>query len=366
MKTAKNTLRVTSLVLGASAVLTAIACGSDNSDIPNSGSTDGGAEAMPQQGGSGSDGGNTVDGAGATDGGGGGDAGQAVPCDPPSDPTKAALCIQVSHETIDFIAGDKRLDGKGVVIAQVFSTAHPDYPDGGEMAALSTETVPSFDGGVDASVEFDLTNAIPVLRFDGLPPGTVYPRVFFIDNQTAVLTAGWWVAGLDLSQGLKDGLPIGPATLVKGQGTGVAMSMTALRSLSVDISRSVSPFGDGQGVATVIAVDTNKPPSIGGNAFGIAQGCIDLSQNDASATVTGLVVGKGPYYLDTALDDYGAAEGGTGAGALVSADVYPDGSVFIPEANKVVYAPTAYVVSHAVVLNVVLPKPSGGDKSSCP
>jgi hypothetical protein len=354
----RNAISASVLVLSASAALAMWACGNDNADIPGNG-TDASAEAMPQQGGTGSDGGSTVDGTAV-------DATPPPPCAPPTDPTKAALCIQVSHEKIDFVPNDPRLDGKGVVIAQVFAAPNPGYPDGGEMPALATATIPGLDGGLDASAEWDLTTDIPVIRFDGLEPGTAYPRVFFIDNQTQVLAAGWWVAGLDLSQGLKDGLPLGATTLVKGQGTVAAMKLTALRGLFIALDRTVDPAGDGQGVATVIAYDVNNPPAVGAKAFGIAQGCANLTQADGAAPIYGLLVGTGPYYLGASLDDYGVAEAGSLAGALVSLTAGPDGGAVIPAENLVMYPPASYVVGKVIVLNTVLPKPSGADKSSCP
>jgi hypothetical protein len=355
----RNAVSVSVLALSAAAALAMWACGTDNADIPG-GNGDASAEAMPQQGGSSSDGGTDFFDASADD--------AFVPpaCAPPSDPTKAALCIQVSHEMLTFVPNDTRLDGKGVVIAQLFATPHPDYPDGGEMPALATATIPGLDGGLDASAEWDLTNDIPVIRFDGLEPGTVYPRVFFIDNQTQVLTAGWWVAGLDLSHGLKDGLPLGPATLTKGQGASFDMNLTALRGLFVALDRSVDPSGDGRGIATIVAYDVNDPPAVGANVFGIAQNCANLTQPDAASPVAGFIIGKGPYYLGATLDDFGVAEAGSLAGALVSLTPGPDGGVVIPDDNLAIYPASSYVVGKVIVLNTALPKPSGADQSSCP
>ena len=331
------------------------ACGSDsNVSIP--GGDDGGAGVD-------SGGNNTTDGSnGGSDGGGGGaDSGQdagAVPCAPSNDPKKAALCIVVEHETIAFLANDPRFDGLGAMIAQVFAHAVPDFPDGGEEPAIATVVLPGADGGADAG-EFDLKSQTATFRFE-VTPGTVYPRVTFIDNPTSALAPGWWFAGLDFSNGIKANLPLGPHKLAAGDAKGIRMSLTALRDLVVNVTRSATPAGNGQGVTTVIALDTNTY-SASAKGFGVAQGCTNLEVAGTAGSVEGFVVGKGPYYLSTGLDDFDVGDAGS-AGYLVS---ITDGGV-IPPANKTTYPANAYVITHAVDLNVALPKPTGADKKSCP
>lgn len=336
------------------------ACGSDsNVSIPDG-----------NDGGGGSDGSSTTDGGnnGGNDGGGGGtDSGQdagGVPCAPPSDPKKAALCIVVDHETIGFLANDPRFDGLGAMIAQVFVHAVPDLPDGGEEPALATVVLPNaLDGGGDAG-QFDLKTQTANFRFE-FTPGVVHPRVFFIDNPTSTLAAGWWVAGLDFSNGIKANMPLGAHTLAAGDAKGIRMSLTALRDLVVDVSRSVSPEGNGQGVTTIFALDTNTY-SAASKGYGIAQGCTNLEANGTTAQVEGFVVGKGPYYLSAALDDYDVGDA-SNAGYLVSI-TNDAGTIVIPQANKTSYAANAYVVNQAVDLNFVFAKPvgGGGDKKNCP
>jgi hypothetical protein len=333
------------------------ACGSDSGvSIPGGDDGGGGADGSTTDGG-----GN----AGNDSGGGGADSGQdagGVPCAPPSDPKKAALCIVVDHETIAFLANDPRFDGLGAMIAQVFVHAVPDFPDGGEEPALATVVLPNaVDGGGDAG-EFDLKSQTANFRFE-VTPGTIHPRVFFIDNPTSTLAAGWWVAGLDFSNGIKANMPLGAHKLAAGDAKGVRMNLTALRDLVVTVGRSVTPSGNGQGVTTIYALDTNTYTAAS-KGFGVAQGCTNLEGADASATVEGFVVGKGPYFLSTALDDFDVGDAST-AGYMVSA-TSDSGALVIPPANKTTYPANAYVVTQAVDLNLVFPKPVGADKKTCP
>lgn len=334
------------------------ACGSDsNVTIPGDDAGYTGDGALPADAPTG----------GNDSGNGGVDSGQdagVVPCEPPADPKKAALCIVVDHETIAFLANDPRFDGLGAMVAQVFVHAVPGFPDGGEEPALATVVLPNaLDGGGDAG-QFDLKNQTANFRFE-VTPGTIHPRIFFIDNPTSTLAAGWWVAGLDFSNGIKANMPLAPHTLAAGDAKGIRMSLTALRDLVVDVSRSVPPEGNGQGVTTIFALDTNTV-SAASKGFGLAQGCTNLEAADASAPVLGFVVGKGPYYLSAALDDYDIGDAGNG-GYLVSIN-NDAGALVIPQANKTNYAANAYVVTHAVNLNFVFNKPVGGgaDKKSCP
>ncbi len=309
-------------------------------------------------------GGNTTDGSngGFDSGGGGSDSGGdagGVPCMPSNDPKKAALCIVVDHETIAFLANDPRFDGLGAMIAQVFVHAVPDFPDGGEEPALATVVLPNAaDGGGDAG-QFDLKSQTASFRFE-FTPGTVYPRVFFIDNPTPELAAGWWVAGLDFSNGIKANMPLGAHTLKAGDAKGIRMNLTALRDLVVNVTRSVIPFGNGQGVTTVVALDTNTY-SAGSKGFGVAKGCTNLEAKDAMAPVEGFVIGKGPYFLSTGLDDFNVGDA-SNAGYLVSLS----DSGTIPAANQTNYPANAYVITHPVDLNVVFPTVGGLDTKSCP
>jgi len=341
-------------------VLTAFvyACGSDsNVSIPS------------DDAGTGGDGSSNTDGStGGTDSGGGGvDSGQddagSVPCDPPTDSKKAALCIVVDHEAIAFMANDPRFDGLGAMIAQVFVHAVPDLPDGGEEPALATVVLPNApDGGGDAG-QFDLKTQTATFRFE-VTPGTVHPRVFFIDNPTSTLAAGWWVAGLDFTNGIKANMPLGAHTLAAGDAKGIRMNLTALRDLVVNVTRSVTPEGNGQGVTNILALDTNTY-SGASKGFGAAQGCANLEAADSSAPIEGFVIGKGPYYLSAGLDDYDIGDAGNG-GYLVSID-NDAGTIVIPQANKTSYAANAYVVTQAVDLDFVFAKPIGNpDKKSCP
>ncbi len=208
----------------------------------------------------------SIDGAGSDSSGGGGSAFEAMAppdaaaedsadvaaeanapmtCAPPTDVTKAALCIIVSPEAIAFVAADPSFDGKGLLAVDVHDTANPDGPDGGSLPALQGMTFPSGDAG---GAETDLSSPLPQVRFDGLPPGVVYPRVVFVDSRnTDKVGAGWWLGGYDLANCLKKPTLLSSVTLAPGVATTITIELTALRALGVTLTRSVTPIGNAEG-----------------------------------------------------------------------------------------------------------------------
>jgi hypothetical protein len=287
----------------------------------------------------------------------------APTCPPPSDPTKASLCISATPETIAFVPNDPNLDGKGILAIDVYSMATPDT-DGGASAPLASQLFPSQDAG--AGAEFDLSTPIPMVRFE-VAPGTVYPRVVFVDSRTFnAVGAGWWLGNYDLSNGLVKNTPLQPVTLTAGAGTSVAISLTALRRFHVVLTRSATPTGNGQGPATVVAIPDSVPHA-GTTVYGIATNpCAKLTGN-LSAEANGFVFGKGPYYGVAVLDDFGIGGGGLAPGSLTSL-AFADGGVTSPPGTQLTYAPNAYLVTQTLDLDLALPKPpdAGVDPVSCP
>ncbi len=299
-----------------------------------------------------------------------GDAGP--PCAPPADSTKAALCISFTHDALDFLAADPSFDGKGLLAVDVHDTPNPDAPDGGSLPALSGAVFPSSDGG-DAG-EIDLSATLPAVRFDGLPAGAVYPRAIFLDSRdTQKVGAGWWLGGYDLTGGLQTHNLLLPVTLTAGTGTAITLDLTALRGIGVTLTRSVTPLGNGQGPGTVIFTPSALPNDAS-TFFGVASNpCVNLAADDASALVTGFVLGSGPYYAFGVLDDFVAdAALALPPGALTSL-AQVDGSIVNPSSSQVQYAPGAYVVTKILDLDLVVPFPDGGpdggadaDPVTCP
>lgn len=286
----------------------------------------------------------------------------AAPCAPPTDRTKSSLCIHVSPEAIQFLA-NADFDGKGFMVIDVHDVANPDAPDGAPLPALETATLPSLDAGPDAG-EFDLSTPVPTIRFDGLP-ATVYPRVIFVDARgTTKPQAGWWLGGYDLTNGLGQTALLKPITLTPGSGTTISIDLTALRRLHITLSRSTTPVGNAQGPATVVAVADQMPTS-STKIFGLAFNPCAKLNGTSVAEVNGLVLGKGPYYAFSQLDDYDAG-GFLKPGSLTSL-VLVDGGLQNPTATQLNYAANAYVVSHTVDLVTTVPAPEAGtDTVVCP
>lgn len=295
------------------------------------------------------------------------------PCAPPSDPTKSALCLDVAPEAITFVPGDPAQDGVGILFARLFSSPRPDVDGGANAAAIGEAiTIPAQpDGGLEAGVNtMSLANPIAPVRFDGLP-SRVYARVLFIDDftQFRALGAGWWLGGLDLANGLTDA-PLLPIDLEAGRGKTVRVDLRALRRLTVNVTRApaVSPAGNGQGPVRLFAVEGNRLTA-GVKVFGTAMNpCGDISGASA-AVVNGWVIGPGPYYLAGWLDDFDRGGSGIPGGSLTSLS-FVGGTPELPAANRVLYAPTAYSISHAVEMNFVIPNDAGlgpdADTISCP
>ncbi len=350
----------------------AIVGGDSGSD---STATEGGAAGSSSSGGSsgaGSSSSGSSGSGGSTSSGGSGSSGsssggvEAGPpaCAPPTDPSKAALCVTLAPETIAF-TGDARFDGKGWLIAQVFDSQFPDYPDGGSKPALATTVLPA--GAPDAGV-LDLSQGIPVLRFDDLPD-KVYARAIFVDDPAppaGTIAAGTWLAGYDLTGGIQNQLPLAPQTLTPGSGTAVTLPLVALRELIVTMDRGVTPAGNGEGPAT-FAATPDQVPSSSSHILGIGQSACARVDGTNQAQVSGFVIGKGPYYVAGDLDDFGSGDGGNlPPGSLVDLEANGAGGYRIPAADQLTYPANAYRVSQTITLGLVIPGAPATDTVSCP
>jgi len=377
-------------VLGLAIVLVmgwAHACGgeSDEGLTSKDGGTGGGDASAgggsAGAGGSGATAGGGAGGSGATAGGGGaggtGGAGGSggtttVTCAPPTDATKAALCIQLQPEAMSFLPTNPKLDGKGVLIVQLFDTAKVDGPDGGEVPAVATVVLPSpgADGGQTEGTLASVT-AQPI-RFDNLPvPSALFARALFFDDTSLLASPvdfpvpGVWIAGIDLGGGITEDPPLQSVSTTAGQGTGVTRKLWALRKLTVQVSRapSVAPKGNGQGPLAVLATDKAQL-SASSNVFGVGTlPCADLSGTQ-KVNVGGIIVGTGPYWLTAVLDDYGKGSNDL-SGSLAALEV-TGGGPKIPAKNQLTYPADTYSVSASVELGVAFDPPEGGgDAIAC-
>jgi hypothetical protein len=293
-------------------------------------------------------------------------------CAPPVNPSQAALCVSLTPEMITFLA-DPAFDGKGLLVVQVFSRAHPD-DDAGDASIGGPFVFPALDaGGPDGAVaQIDLSQPLPPIRFDGLPATTVYARAIFVDDPSTIasgqIQAGWWIGGLDLTEGL-DKAPLKPVVLTAGQGTVDAVGLVAFRKLTTNVSLApgVVPSGNGQGPVTTVVVDTAAPGASATRLFGSGSlKCGNVSDSGAGdASVVGFVLGTGPYWLAASLDDYGV---GTSfpPGSLISLIVNDAGALAVPAADMLTYAPGAYEVTSSVAFTLALPWDGGADTVTCP
>jgi hypothetical protein len=282
-------------------------------------------------------------------------------CAPPSDPTKSALCVTLTAETVQFLPNDPQFDGKGLLLIAVQASA---MPEGGPTVAPPV-ILPDLDAGDDAGL-VDLSQPIPTIRIDGIAPATVYPQAIFIDDPGAGLKTpkpGWWLGGYDFADGLQ-GASLSPVMLQAGTSTTVSINLRALRGLSLQVSTSVAPAGNGQGPLKVLIIEGNSvAPDSGTQAWGFGSSACANCVADGGANVIAFFVGSGPYYTVPVLDDFGLG-GDFPPGAMTSLD--RDAGLTVPVANEF-NAGTAYVVSQSVALNYVAPAPDAAiDEASCP
>jgi hypothetical protein len=284
-----------------------------------------------------------------------------TPCAAPSDPTKAALCITVAPEAIQFVASNPDFDGKGLLVAEVFDTQFPNLADGGTAVPLQSV---EYSGAMN----IDLSQTLPVIRFDGLPVETVFPTIVFSDvaTPTSDLQAGYWIGGYDLSNGILNSTPVKSVTLQQGSGTGVTIDLVALRGLTVNLTLGTTLTGNGQGPATIIATTTETPMN-GSPLFGAGQSsCVSVAGNTPAA-VTGFVIGKGPYYAAAVVAQFGPLDAGVSLppGALTSL-VEANSGIMIPPADMLSYPATAYMITGSLTLGFVVPGSPGSQTFTCP
>lgn len=348
----------------------AAGCSSDTTSNPFSGSDAGDASVASggkSNGGStSSSGGSAGLGAGGSSGGAGGvstgtggtaaggvagaagAAGMTNDCVPPADKKQTSLCVTLVPEKIT-AESDPAFDKKGALVVQVFDTSTP--PAKNESAvALAQRVVPANPATGEVALD-----TIPMQRLVGTFPAVVYVRAIFVDDSTrlgagATLGPGAWVGGINLDDGLQEKDPVLPVDVNVGQGNAIDLPLTALRKLTVKVHASATPVGDGQGPLAALVVNSaeasKKPP-----AFGAATStCADISKD---VTLTGFVVGRGPYWVTGALNDLGLP-GDFPPGTLAAVDVMGNKAT-IPQ--TLTYKADAYSVSTSIDLSFAVPWP---------
>jgi hypothetical protein len=346
----------------------AASCGSDSTNNPFSGSdagdasvANGGASSGGSTSGSGGSaglgmGGSTAGDGGAATGGSaaggvtasGGSAGAPNDCVPPADKKQTSLCVTLVPERIT-AESDPGLDKKGTMVVQVFDTSTP--PDKNASAiALAERVLPANPGTSEVAID-----NIAMQRLVGTFPAVVYVRAIFVDDSTrlapgATLGPGAWIGGINLNDGLQDKDPVLPVDVKVGQGNAIDLPLVALRKLTVKVHASATPVGDGQGPLAALVVNSaepaKKPP-----LFGAAtSACADITSD---VTLTGFVVGKGPYWVTGALNDLGLP-GDFPPGTLAAVDVMGNKAT-IPQ--TLTFKADAYAVSTSIDLSYAVPWP---------
>lgn len=343
------------------------ACSDDEAEDATGGS--GGSSGSAGSAGTGTGGATGGTGGGAGTAGAAGSDGGVVACDPPTDTTKAALCLSLKPEALAFQATNPAFDGTGVLLVEIFDTPTPDE----NTTALATQLLPAqtSDGGLTEATLASLV-AAPV-RFDDVAVGGKrYARAVFIDNPAAFTSgglpvAGVWVAGIDLSKGIAGDPPLTEVALTAGQGLATERPLLALRKLAVTVKRAagVTPAGDGQGSLAFVVTDgttfDDKSQLFG---FG-AWPCGDLS-GSAAYTIDGFVIGNSPRNVAVFLDDYGVGSAAFPAGTLSSVQNNA-GVLQIPASGQLNIPENAYGTAVALDLITAFGAPDGGgaDAVSC-
>jgi hypothetical protein len=259
------------------------------------------------------------------------------------------VCVTLVPESVTAEA-DPALDKKGVLAIQIFDTPNPPEKNASQVA-LAERIVPANPGTAEVALE-----AIPMQRLVATLPAVVYVRALFIDNP-ALLDPGtpfnWgaWVGGLNTNDGLEDKEPLLAVKLGVGEGNPVSLPLAALRKLTVTVHTTAKPVGDGQGPLVAFVLNQNDPRNA--PAFGLAQAaCADVSHGDV--TLTGFVIGEGPYYVTGRLNDLGLK--GDGPPGTLAALVKNGSGFTIPQ--KLPIAKGDYTPSATIDLSYVVPLPA--------
>jgi hypothetical protein len=214
-----------------------------------------------------------------------------------------ALCLTFSPESITAEASPG-LDQRGYLTLQVFDTPAPPGGAVTSATALYDRTFPAdFETGGEVALA-DLPERTVV--FSDAPP-TVYVRALFFDHggvdEYGGLRWGTWLGGLDLARGIVEDTGLFPVRLTPGQVTTHAVPLTAMRRLSVTVTTSATPVGDGEGALSVVASRVEGlPPQAPTHGYGI-QPCVDLAEGPQ--TVEMVLLGSGTFFVTGFFDDLG-------------------------------------------------------------
>ncbi len=283
----------------------------------------------------------------------------ATVCQSPSDPTRSALCLRFEPETVDLLASEPELDGKGRFDVKLYSSSTPSGTPLAEAEASSSE--------VDI-------NDLPTLRFDNLPP-VVFVLAALWDNPSEQSLAelergGGWLGGFDPELGDFKRPKLERIRLETGKSRVLTLPMTALRRLDVSarLAPAVTPADDGTGFFSFRGYASDSPAFDAVLSGHSERACVDV--RSASAPVSGVLLGAGPHFLLGTFDDYdlgGVFEApGSIAGSVVSGAPGSTNQTWsLPAATVYSFAPTAYTASTGIELGHAVAAPAGETPFTC-
>ncbi len=274
----------------------------------------------------------------------------------PSAGDETTVVLKLEPEAMTF-ESDSRFDGSGQLVVEVFDTPNP-FKSSGRSRALYERRFPaSAEGGAEVSLR-----ALPEPRLTLRDaPSTLYARVTFFDDAQAadskeLLSPGTWYGGVDLSGGVFDNRGLLPLPVTRGAVQTASIKLLALRALSVAVTASAKPLGDGEGPMVLIV---RSDPDATHNAPLLALGGLECAKvADMPMTlVIPLIAPGGTYYVAGFLNDLGF-DSEIAPGELAAMEIGDAGTAVFPA--KLALAQRDYTPSASIDLSFRLSPPSDG------
>jgi hypothetical protein len=270
---------------------------------------------------------------------------------------ETTVVLDLEPEAMTFEA-DAQRDGSGQLVVEVFDTQHP-FRSSGRARPLYEKRFPEpADGGGEVSLR-----ALPQPRFTLRDaPKALYVRVTFFDDAQAsaseeLLLPGTWYGGVDLSGGVFENRGLLPVPIQRGAVQTASIQLLALRALSVTVTASAKPLGDGEGPMVVVV---RSDPDAKRNAPLLSLGGLQCANvaNMPTTLVVPLIARGGTYYVAGFLNDLGF-DSEIAPGELTAMKVDPDAGTAVFPA-KLVLAQRDYTPSASIDLSFRLSPPSDG------
>jgi hypothetical protein len=186
--------------------------------------------------------------------------------------------------------------------------------------------------------------------------------VTFFDDAGAsasdeLLSPGSWYGGVDLSGGVFENRGLLPLPIKRGAVQTAPIGLVALRALSVTVTASAKPLGDGEGPMVLIV---RSDPNAQRNAPLLSLGGLECANvaDMPTTVVIPLIARGGTYYVAGFLNDLGF-DSEIAPGELTAMKVDTDAGTAVFPA-KLVLAQRDYTPSVSIDLSFRLSPPSDG------